>query len=327
MTIALQAAMQPLANAITAALGLDPCVVQTSFPCHRSFEIQVDVALQPNTKLTGVTNDRIQTAVELQQAKARRTRHQWLIETTHPITEAWEAGFMFDSIYQDEAKATRLWNMPIRPVATTDNVMKKLSTTQTPPELVGVTMPQSPVLSGNKTLKQWFRLLQLSDQEATPRVLLGCWGLQDPGNLGTLIRSACAFSVAGVVLIEPDVAPDNPKVIRATAGQGFRLPIVTLTESSQLWSALTDAPDVMVWATDVSAGNAFHVQDWSTGCHVILLGNEAHGLPPLPEAVMHRVKGLHIPMAPGVESINVAMAGTILLGHIFASALPAPITR
>lgn len=309
----------PSAQAMTAALGLDPCLVNTVFPCHRSFEIQVDVALQPNTKLTAVTNDRIQMAVELQQAKARRTRHQWLIETTHPIVEAWETGTQFDSIYQDETKATPLWNMPTRTVAATDNVMKKLSTTQTPPELVGVTLPMTPSAQGVQALDHWLSLLTAPCQGASPRILLGCWGLQDPGNLGTLIRSACAFSVAGVILIEPDVAPDNPKVIRATAGQGFRLPMITLSESAQLWSALEKAPNVTVWATDVSAGNAYHVQDWSTGCHLILLGNEAHGLPPLPDDVKKRVRGLHIPMAPGVESINVAMAGTILLGHIFAS--------
>jgi len=137
-------------------------------------------------------------------------------------------------------------------------------------------------------------------------------GLQDPGNLGTILRSAEAFGSAGVVLGEGTVSPFNSKVIRASAGSMFRLPVVLAKAAGGLEeiSAKLQAESVRLIATSSHKGTPLD-QANLTGPSAVFIGNEGSGLP---RAVLaHADELISIPHMPQVESLNAGVAGSIVL--------------
>src|ERR1700730_4478063 len=137
-------------------------------------------------------------------------------------------------------------------------------------------------------------------------------GLQDPGNLGTILRSAEAFGSAGVVLGEGTVSPFNSKVIRASAGSMFRLPIVLAkaAEGLEEISAKLHGKNVRLIATSSHKGTPLD-QANLTGPSAVFIGNEGSGLP---RAVLAQADELvAIPHMPQVESLNAGVAGSIVL--------------
>ena len=137
-------------------------------------------------------------------------------------------------------------------------------------------------------------------------------GLQDPGNLGTIMRSAEAFGSAGVVLGEGTVSPFNSKVIRASAGSLFRLPVIVAKAAGGLEeiSAKLRAQHVRLIATSSHKGTPLD-QARLTGPSAIFIGSEGAGLP---RGLMARVDELiAIPHTAQVESLNAGVAGSIVL--------------
>jgi RNA methyltransferase, TrmH family len=139
-------------------------------------------------------------------------------------------------------------------------------------------------------------------------LLVGC-ELQDPGNLGTLLRSAEAFGVEGVLLTQTSVNPFNEKVLRASAGSIFRLPCLGGFQSTELLRELERNGFHFVAATPRAAID-FRKVDYQERI-ALILGNEGKGLS---EDVLSRVQTrIHIPMTAGIESLNVAVAASIIL--------------
>lgn len=137
-------------------------------------------------------------------------------------------------------------------------------------------------------------------------------GLQDPGNLGTLLRSAEAFGSAGVVLGEGSVSPFNSKVIRASAGSIFRLPLVLAKASGGTEDVLGKLRNqsIRLVATSSHKGTAIHEAQLS-GSLAVFIGNEGAGLP---RNLMAQVDELvAIPHSQHVESLNAGVAASILL--------------
>ena len=137
-------------------------------------------------------------------------------------------------------------------------------------------------------------------------------GLQDPGNLGTILRSAEAFGSAGVVLGEGTVSPFNSKVIRASAGSIFRLPVVLSKADGGVDSVVTKlrSQSVRLIATSSHKGTPLD-QARLTEPSAIFVGSEGSGLP---RNLMAQVDELvAIPHAPQVESLNAGVAGSIVL--------------
>ena len=133
-------------------------------------------------------------------------------------------------------------------------------------------------------------------------------GLQDPGNLGTILRSAEAFGVAGVILGEGTVSPFNAKVVRASAGSIFRVPVIRGkldAVSSQL-----RAREIRLVATSSHKGTPLG-EARLTGPLAMFIGNEGSGLP---RDLMTRMdEVVAIPHARQVESLNAGVATSILL--------------
>jgi TrmH family RNA methyltransferase len=133
-------------------------------------------------------------------------------------------------------------------------------------------------------------------------------GIQDPGNLGTILRSAEAFGAAGVLLAEKTVSPFNAKVIRGSAGSLFRLPVVRIKLLETI-SQLTEA-GVRIVATSSHKGTVLH-QAKLIPPIAVFIGSEGAGLPRDVIAKMDEV--LAIPHAEQVESLNAGVAASIVL--------------
>jgi TrmH family RNA methyltransferase len=140
-------------------------------------------------------------------------------------------------------------------------------------------------------------------------------GLQDPGNLGTILRSSEAFGSAGVVLGEGTVSPFNSKVVRASAGSVFRLPMVHAHGKSAAGKLEEVAEKlrtqgVRLIATSSHKGTALDQADL-TGTTALFFGNEGAGLPR--ELMARMDEFISIPHTPLVESLNAGVAASIVL--------------
>jgi len=137
-------------------------------------------------------------------------------------------------------------------------------------------------------------------------------GLQDPGNLGTILRSAEAFGSAGVVLGEGTVSAFNSKVIRASAGSIFRLPIVVTKSAGGMEKicATMRSAEVRLIATSSHKGTELD-QTKLTGPVAIFVGSEGSGLGR--ELLAQIDELITIPHAAQVESLNAGVAGSIVL--------------
>ena len=143
---------------------------------------------------------------------------------------------------------------------------------------------------------------------AQPALLMVAAGLQDPGNLGTMLRSAEAFGAGGVVLGEGTVSAYNPKTVRATAGSIFRMPVV----SAKMVDLLPQLRErgLRLFATSSHKGTALTEAPLHEAA-AIFVGNEGAGLPRDVMAKMDEV--LAIPQVRPVESLNAGVAASILL--------------
>jgi TrmH family RNA methyltransferase len=134
--------------------------------------------------------------------------------------------------------------------------------------------------------------------------------LQDPGNLGTLIRTADATGVRAVILLEPCVDPFDPKTVRGTMGSLFTVPFTRLKNANDLWLRLSQMGYRLVGA-DATRGQTTWQSEVLTGSVALVLGNEARGLSP--ELHPHLTDYVSLPLFGRAESLNVAVAGGVLM--------------
>ena len=143
----------------------------------------------------------------------------------------------------------------------------------------------------------------------SPRILVALDGVQDPGNLGSILRTCRAAGVDGVVLSSGTVDPYNPKVVRSTAGQFGDLPVLPVSNVDQIWSEHRSVPERVVIA-DHNAETLYTEFDWTTP-FVLVLGSESAGVGD--EWQARATDRVRIDMEAGVESLNVAAAAAVLL--------------
>jgi TrmH family RNA methyltransferase len=145
------------------------------------------------------------------------------------------------------------------------------------------------------------------EQASDAPVLVLC-GVSDPGNAGTLVRIAEAAGVGAVLFCDGSVDPFAPKCVRASAGSIFHVPVVSGGNPVHVLEAIGGRGGHRL-GTGARRGKPYDETDL-TGPFALVLGNEAHGLSP--EVADHLDGWLHIPMAGDVESLNVAMAGSVI---------------
>ncbi len=178
-------------------------------------------------------------------------------------------------------------------------LMKELSDTETPQGVLAVL---------------WQPDMALADVLPPGRqpLLVVVDGVQDPGNLGTIIRSADAAGAGGVILLKGTVDLYNPKTLRSTMGSLFHLPIVTVEDVEETLKYLTSVGITLVVGEPVGGVPVF-AADLKIPVGLVV-GNEGAG--PRPEIFQYRHSKVTIPMPGRAESFNVAMASAILLYEV-----------
>ena len=173
---------------------------------------------------------------------------------------------------------------------TTEEVFRSATTTEHPQGIAALVETPS------------FTLAQML--AGTPLVVVAA-GLQDPGNLGTLVRSAEAFGATGMILLPGTVSLWNAKTLRASSGSAFRLPIVSMTAEAA-FRALREAGVEIVAAVARDGQRSRPARPAA-----LLIGNEGAGLPE--EWIATADARVTIPFSGPVESLNAAVAGSVLL--------------
>ncbi len=139
-------------------------------------------------------------------------------------------------------------------------------------------------------------------------ILIYLDGLQDPGNLGTIIRSADAFGISGIIFGENCVDPYNPKVVRATMGSIFRVPLYFSNSSEDFLRYISSTRRII--ATSLSDATPLNMIRFSEN-DVIVIGNEGHGVS---NSILEKSDlNMVIPMVGEAESLNAGVAASIIM--------------
>ncbi len=153
----------------------------------------------------------------------------------------------------------------------------------------------------------------------TPKSVIALDGIQDPGNLGSILRSCRAAGVDAVLMSRGTVDPYSPKVIRATSGQFTALPIIPVSSPEALAAPEFAGFPRRIILADSSTGTPHTAFDWQVP-YILVLGNEASG--PSAEWSAIATEHVRIRMAPGIESLNVAAAAAVLLFEAIRDCAP-----
>jgi TrmH family RNA methyltransferase len=243
--------------------------------------------------LTSVRNPKVASATRLKKRAFRDADRSFLVEGAQGVSEALDAGALRALFAVDELDpgVIRARQAGVDTNIVSAAVMERLTSTVTPQGLVGV----SPFLD-----------VGLQDVPVS-----GCLAVlhevRDPGNAGTVIRSADAAGATGVIFTTTSVDVYNPKTVRASAGSLFHLPIVRGTPTA---SALSDlrVRGVRVVALDAAGDEDLYQTDLS-GPIAFVFGNEAHGLPADVDGLAD--VSVRVPHAGRAESLNLAAAATV----------------
>jgi RNA methyltransferase, TrmH family len=236
---------------------------------------------------------------KLHRPKERREQHLSLLEGTHLLEEACAAEIPLTTVCCTPdwlEKNSSLWERAMqqaqRAEIVSPDVLEAIATTVQPDGVVATVdrlIPHPPIFP------------------VTLGIALET--IQDPGNVGTLIRTAAAAGVEGLWMSADSVDLDHPKVLRATAGQWFRLPMAVTTDLPQEVAKFKQSGGQVI-ATLPFAQTLYWQVDLRQPS-LILLGNEGAGLT-AELAAMADVE-VKIPLATGVESLNVAIAAAVIL--------------
>ncbi len=250
--------------------------------------------------LTSTKNPLIKEIRKLQQSKERHKQNLLLLEGTKAIAIAEKWDYPLSTLLVTEKwqkNHQQLWQkisrIAQRSELVSPEVLSAIATTVNPDGVVATAIRQP----------------AKSPKISTTKLALAVERLQDPGNLGTIIRTAVATGVDGLWLSQDSVDFDNPKVIRASVGEWFRLPIKVTNDLIPIVQE-HQQNQIQVIATVPSATKTYWELDFQRPS-LILLGNEGAGLSS--ELIALADEQVTIPVANEVESLNVGIANALLL--------------
>lgn len=251
--------------------------------------------------LTSLQNSLVKQIRKLHRAKERHEQALFLLEGTHLLEAACDVGFPLQTLCYTEtwqAAHPDLWQRASAPTErvelVSEAVIQAMVTTVNPDGVVAVAKRSA---------------LEQAARSTPPRLGIALETLQDPGNLGTVIRTAAAVGVDGLWLSSDSVDLDHPKVLRASAGQWFRLPM-RVSQDLQADLQTLKTQGVQIVATLPTSELTYWQVDL-TQPTVVVLGNEGAGLSPQIASLAD--VAVKIPLALGVESLNVAIAAALIL--------------
>ena len=233
---------------------------------------------------SSIDNSKIKDLKKLHNKKYRDKKRLFLVEGRHLVLEAYKTGYLKELLLEEN----EILPLDVMTYYMTNNVKNYLSELETPTNIIGVCEKKEGIIKGNRI------------------VYLDC--IQDPGNLGTIIRSCVAFNVDTLVLSRDCVDLYNSKVIRASQGLIFHLNIV-IADINEFGPKLKDE-NYKIYGTKVTHGKSLKTIE-KVSKFVIIMGNEGNGISELSSELCDEF--IYIDMNDRCESLNVGVATSIIL--------------
>lgn len=248
--------------------------------------------------LTSLNNARVKQVAELvKRAKARKQEDVFVVEGIRmfqevPLEKVREC-FVTEAFFEKCECREKICQCDYELVS--EEVFKKISDTQTPQGILCV-------------VKQYHYTIEEMLKKENPMLVL-LEDLQDPGNLGTIIRTGEGAGVDGIIMTKDTVDIYNPKTIRATMGSVYRVPFLYTDNLGQVIGELKKR-NIHTYAAHLQGKEYYNVQEFKKGC-AFLIGNEGNGLKKETADLAERY--IKIPMEGQLESLNAAVATAILM--------------
>lgn len=263
-------------------------------------------------KITSPANPIIKEALKIKEKRSRYRHDAFIVEGPHLVEVAAASSNVEIKrvFFSEDFSAKRQGQRLLRQVAlsvkgqgskdifiqVSEQVLNKLTDTETPQGIMAA-VSYKPIVLDKVVFK------------GIPFIVI-CDGIQDPGNLGTIIRASDAAGADAIVILPGTCDAFMPKTIRATAGSLFNIPIIYL-EPEILFDYL-ESKNIALYAADVHAQVSVYEFDFKSPI-AIVFGNEAHGVR---EVVLKKAKSLKIPIVGKAESLNVAVAASVCLYEV-----------
>jgi RNA methyltransferase, TrmH family len=231
----------------------------------------------------------------LQHKKFRREHGLFLVEGYKSVSEFINSAYQIEAIYYTSTIASKMLKLSqkINAEEISLNILEKISTLKTPQDIIAlVKTPTHPDLNYTVLQKKFSLALD---------------GIQDPGNMGTIIRTADWFGIYNIICSEDSVEVYNPKVVQATMGSLSRINVYY----TDLPAAIS-AMNLPVFGAMLDGENIYETNFGSEG--LLVMGNEGNGLSAEVKALVN--KAITIPRAGNAESLNVAIATAICCSEI-----------
>ena len=236
--------------------------------------------------ITSLDNEKVKYYSSLQKKKYRDLYNEFLVEGEHLVLEAYKKGVLKEILLLEG----EVLPIDIEQIEVTLDILKKVSTLNSPPKMIGLCEKKIDTTIGN-------RILVIDE-------------VQDPGNMGTIIRSAVAFDIDTIVIGDNTVDVYSPKVVRSTQGMIFHIPIVMYSIDKLI--PILKKLHIPVLATNVKYGEEVkNLSKKEKETFALIIGNEGNGVNP--KYLEKSDKFIYIPMNEVVESLNVGVATSILL--------------
>ena len=238
--------------------------------------------------ITSVHNEHIKELERLKEKKYRDQTGLFLVETSHLAIEAYRAGLLKELLVEQN----EIFPIDVSITYVSKEILKKLSSTKTPPKVIAVVKKKE-------------------EREEIGEKVLILDRIQDPGNLGTIIRSAVAFNIDTIICSPDTVDFYNSKVVRASQGMMFHLPVLVLDTEKTIQEL--KKKDYKIIGTKVTNGE--DVRNAAIYSHfALVIGNEGQGISEIIEKLCDQF--LYIKMNGNCESLNASVAASILLYEI-----------
>ncbi len=244
-------------------------------------------------EITSVNNDLVKETAKLQQKKYRDEK--FLLEGYKAIEGAYESGIQIDYVFVLTQKADEYSFLGDKVILTNEAVLKKISTTDSAPEAVGVAVKRE---YNPDLLKKSQKVVLLEN-------------IKDAGNLGTILRTSVAFGADAVILYGDSVDLYNPKCVRSAVGNLWKIPVFEMKDFGDLEKTFAGFNRV---ATLPRAKKYLKDYKSKLPC-LVMFGSEADGLSD--KLVDFATDSVKIEMTEGVESLNLSVSCAVVLYQIF----------
>ncbi len=233
--------------------------------------------------IESINNEKVKYYKKLRDKKNIITEQKYIVESEHLVDEAYKSGLLLEVITSLDIKKYN-----VKTTKVSDKVLKSISLLSTPPKVMGIVkLVQNKEIKGNKII--------LLDK------------VQDPGNVGTIIRSALAFNVTTVVLSDDSVNLYNDKMIRSSEGTIFKMNVVKM----DLKDAIEKIHNMNIKVYYADMDGTLDLDELKLKNYAIVLGSEGEGIRDYIKEISDA--SISIKMNNACESLNVSVTGSIIM--------------